>query len=450
MINRLSISSFFVLSLLLILLTSCSSDKATTSSVIEVPSADGDAIDVLWQNTVTEVLSQDLWSSRDMYDTAHVLMQPMQYAFANNDADKMAEFDLFFDRLDVNFSDAQSTSRVALTQFMFFVSEYLVIKSEQGDFGTVQSSLESKLRNWWVNFVDSEAWMWDVDPFPNVWSRLEWKLDVTEPNYSYYKAMFDEELYSLAMMANFIHLQKAGNLASGQEDFNRLSEQAVPLLKRILQEEVDFTNRYDGTTRFNWSFQTGVWWQHKDFIYAGNAELASDLEPSPIENIALDSAHMHRWPVWLKTYARAFADDAPMLTYLEQLRTGYTQQFNEFVYTKSDNDFKAPRMVNYFDGRNGVYRFQHVTQGESGYGPYQNSSILFYGWYGNLIEADQFVADIERLLENNMRLSDFELATYVGPNTTRERNPLFALPSYFTDGMAELNIRITLAMLKSQ
>jgi len=103
-------------------------------------------------------------------------------------------------------------------------------------------------------------------------------------------------------------------------------------------------------------------------------------------------------------------------------------------------------MNNFFDGRNGVYRYLYATQGSSGYAPYQLSGTLAVGWYGMLLGADDFKEDIVKMLDSG-ELPHYVIETYVGPNTTRERHPLFTWPEYFSNGMTELNYRITKELL---
>lgn len=404
-------------------------------------------INNLWPQTAGTLLTEDLWSTRDKYDTAHILMQPMQYAFAQEQQDKVEQFNDFFSQLDLYFDDAISDSRGATTQFMYFVSEYLVLTSES-DFSASNISLHNKLQSWLVNFFAEPAWMWSREPFASLTDRTAWKLATTEPARGYYRAMFDEDLFAYGVLSNLIYIQAKQNEITASAAFSALVAIAQPQLKQMLQQEVSSTSASNQTTKFNWLFQPGVWAEHPDYRFVGNTELTSSLEEMPMTGIATDSSHMHRWPLWLKSYSRAFTQDSDMLQHIDRLQTGLAQQFNEVVYVASNSSFSAPRMNNFFDGHNGVYRYQYITQAGSGYGPYQLSSALFVGWYGNLVSADAFVKDLEALVTGKFELSQSQIDTYVGPNTTRERNPKFTLPDYFNNGMAELNIRVSLALLK--
>lgn len=432
-------------------LTACSdsSQKELVVAPNTSQSANEIAINELWAQNMTPLLSQELWSARDKYDTANILLQPMQYAFVKSDADKVAQLDGFFTQLDSNFDEAITDSRVSTAQFMYFVSEYLALKTDNNEFDATSLALTIKLETWLVEFVNSPAWMWARDPFDTLAERTDWKLATKTPAFSYYRAMFDEDLFAYGIYANLVHVARKQSNFTSSDAFTAFAALARPQLEKILTDEVEFTTHSDGQSKFHWLFQPGVWWQHPDYQHAGNLALGENLEVFRIENIATDTSHMHRWPVWLKTYNRAFYDNVTMQSHISLLQTGLAQQFNEYVYAPSDADFKAPRVNNFFDGRNGVFRYQYVTQGDTGYGPYQLSAIVFAGWFGNLANAEGFVTDIKALLENNMSLSQQELATFVGPNTTRERNPYFVWPDYFTNGVAELNLRVSLYLLEN-
>ena len=54
-----------------------------------------------------------------------------------------------------------------------------------------------------------------------------------------------------------------------------------------------------------WLFQPGVWRDHPDYLYAGNDNLGENLLPMPVDDIAEDTSHSHRYPVWLESLRNA-------------------------------------------------------------------------------------------------------------------------------------------------
>lgn len=453
--NNNIIGFFAVLILSLGFITSCS-DSTSTTAIVDVPSkpqlpvvkTNEEHIEQLWQSTISQLLTESLWQARDGYDASHILMQPMQYAFRSSDVIKIAEFDVFFAQMSANFDQAKiDDDRVATAQFMLFISEYLVLQLQRETVTQEMVELYKKVQSWLVEFMYSAAWMWDREPFESILQRTHWKLNNKNFAFSYYKAMFDEDLHSYAVLANMSYLSNSGRFSTDSTEFMQLKVIGVMQIKQMLQQEIKLLERKDANGNSAWLFQPGVWWQHPEYQYVGNLALTDDLEPMPVEDIATDSSHMHRWPIWLKAYKRAFTDSETK-TYITKLQHGLALQFNEKVYVAADQSFTSPRVNNFFDGHNGVYRYRFATAQNSGYGPYQLSAILYVGWYGNLEYADTFVTDIESLLNRQFQFTPSELATLVGPNTTRERHPLFVWPDYFTNGMAELNARISLSFLK--
>lgn len=62
---------------------------------LRAPAPLTDEEETLYAQTVSQLLTQDLWTSRDMYDASHYLMVPMHYAFSSGNDEKMAEFHQF-------------------------------------------------------------------------------------------------------------------------------------------------------------------------------------------------------------------------------------------------------------------------------------------------------------------------------------------------------------------
>lgn len=94
-------------------------------------------------------------------------------------------------------------------------------------------------------------------------------------------------------------------------------------------------------------------------------------------------------------------------------------------------------MNNFASGHNGVYRYKYKTIGATaieGYGPYALSGTLGMAWYCFLNKTEDFY----KFYEESYPLNEEVLAIYVGPNTTRKRHPLFSVPDFFTNGLAEL------------
>ena len=62
-----------------------------------------------------------------------------------------------------------------------------------------------------------------------------------------------------------------------------------------------------------------------------------------------------------------------------------------------------------------------------------------YVWGGGLFYGDGQINKIYENIYKTFPLAEDALKTYVGPNTTRERNEYVEWPNYFKNGFAELN-----------
>ena len=66
-----------------------------TDFTLSVPEALTAEEEALYARTVSQVLTQQLWAERDMYDAAYTLMVPMHFAFSRNDQEKWRNFMAF-------------------------------------------------------------------------------------------------------------------------------------------------------------------------------------------------------------------------------------------------------------------------------------------------------------------------------------------------------------------
>ena len=86
----------------------------------------------LFEDTILEVLKQDLWTSRDLYDSTTFLLVPMHYAFYSSYDAGICAFADFFARFtqDVaredqyNFQEAAWSNKL---QFLYLASQYMAL-----------------------------------------------------------------------------------------------------------------------------------------------------------------------------------------------------------------------------------------------------------------------------------------------------------------------------------
>jgi hypothetical protein len=94
-----------------------------------------------------------------------------------------------------------------------------------------------------------------------------------------------------------------------------------------------------------------------------------------------------------------------------------------------DTDFRGLRMTNFMDGENGVYRYGYPTQGAgNGFGPFELSGSVNLGWWSFLGSATSPAYAAQKA---SMPFVEDVIRLYVGPNTTRIRNPYFSEPDFY-------------------
>jgi hypothetical protein len=393
--------------------------------------------EILWNSTVRIYLQDNLWTERDMYDAGHVLMVPLHTAF-RMDVPQWREqishhFAEFMAKDTMSFLSEPQALDLAREHYLYLASRFAVLATESGNAELVPSGLVAKLYDEVSALWQQKTAWWYEQNFPGgVRERLAWKMaqDSTIP--SYYRAITDHERFLFAIAADLRSLE----LITGTRHL------LSPMVREIMDVAYAVYNRYVVQYTDNtWLFQPGVWRDHRDYLYAGNDNLAANLMPSPVDDIAEDTSHSHRFPVWLKSLRDASRDNGMRSRYYTDLLDGLSKRFFDIVLRAPDRYFPGYRVTNFMDGRNGVYRWQYETAGiNNGYGPFQLSGILVVGWWGMLPDwrAHQMYCD----MAGRFPLPEDVVRTYTGPNTTRERNPLVRWPDFFLNGFGELLVRL--------
>ena len=417
---------------LLLSLAACSGDGEHNSQTPPTaqPAPEIDIIiSDLWEVTIAPLLEANLWESRYNYDATHYLMVPMHWAFNMAIENRYREaFEAYFSRYLAEGSLNDETNRLRKLQYLYLHSQFLKLSVVPHEPLTdtqmaLAQELEAALNEFWVEKAASN---YGVSHFPGgVKDRMEFKLSTPNPDPEHARAIFDEEHYLFTIAADIIAIK-------GEQD---VSAQVIEIrdmgYRTFVSEGVEVG---DG-----WLFQPGVWSHHPDYRYVGNESLLPGLSPIIIDDIAIDSSHMHRMPLWLTSLRDSYDTARPEYAYFDDVLARMRTQLDTVMLAPADAVLGAPRLFNFSDGWNGVYRYNYDTVADNlGYGPFQLSGVLPYSWYaflGNTELANQ-VADI------NFPLTSQAVDLYVGPNTSRIRHPLVTWPEYFTNGFAELNFKL--------
>lgn len=412
--NKLNQS--LILCFLFILSAGCSDESVVTEEQQQVQ--------ILWSDTVTPYTKLALWQQSRVYDAGHVLMLPMEYAFkiAPNPV-MQSDFHQLFANYLRNYDDA-STNDFYRFQFNYAALRYLNYIAPS-NWSTDNHALFNKLK---ADFIH----VWYEKPQSNHGISgdgreeiVAWKYNNRgNTNRNFKRATIDIEFYGFAILAEIISITQKQEKTVEQR---LLSSQA--LVTNVFKQEVSYTST-------GWLYQPGQWQDNIDYLYAGYYVAEPDLSYSMVEGIATDSSHSHRMPLWLTSLKNAYPEFSEENLYFDELIQGFKEQFINVVLVPSSDDFYGPRMTNYMDGHNGVYRYRYHDDPDLklGYEEYNLSGTLFISFYPFLYD-ERISREFAQLA---FPLPQETIELYQGLGATKNYEDLISFPNYFNNGFAEL------------
>lgn len=429
MFNRILIS---VIISLVLLFTSCYSPP-----IHRLNKAGSGDINQIWDKTVSIYLKDELWTEQHAYDAGHYLMVPLHAAFLMNESTWQKEFSnhvyMFMNSYNVN-REGLVKERLDQLHYLYFLSRFMVLAEQHGKRelvpGGLYALLMKRVTDIWVN---EPAWQWDRDSFTGgMKERIVWKLNNKDVEKSYYRAIIDEELFTIAIAADIRTYEK---LAVEKKEWS-------PLIGEIMETAFDiFRNEGVFLDNGGWLFQQGVWTDSPSYAYAGNSIIRNGMKPKPVKNIAWDTSHSHRFPIWLTSLASAYDTQDSYYHFYKNIITGLEKQFFETVLIEPTKDFPAYRTTNFMDGSNGVYRWNYSSLREgTGYGPYELSGTLTIGWW-TFLGSDR-IKKVYGEMADLFPLPQKVIDVYDGPDTGRKRHPIVRWPESFNSGYSELIARL--------
>jgi hypothetical protein len=371
---------------------------------------------------VSLLLKQPLWVERDAYDASHHLMVPMHAAFGGNNVDRVRQFESFFASFQstglADLVEGDLARKLDRLHFLYFYSRFISLVSSTTGCAPATISHYQTAMTLWITIVDGPAWQWDRSDFPNIFSRIKWKLSNRDVAFSYYRAIIDEDLFALAVGSDLSYVASRCGLLRDA----RFAEVAT------LAQSI-FTDEISDTSIGGWVLQKGVFSDHPDYAYVGNTQVLPVLNPAKVADISTDSSHSFRLPLFLVSFACAAPSGTATRTHFLRLRDGLSRQWVGKVLRMPDTDFRGLRMTNFMDGENGVYRYGYPTQGAgNGFGPFELSGSVNLGWWSFLGSATSPAYAAQKA---SMPFVEDVIRLYVGPNTTRIRNPYFSEPDFY-------------------
>jgi hypothetical protein len=126
-----------------------------------------------------------------------------------------------------------------------------------------------------------------------------------------------------------------------------------------------------------WTWQPGKMTDHDDFKYAGNPQIADNLQEKKVSSISLDSAHFYsKWPLFFLSAEKSSMDDDKI--FFKNAIDGLIANLFKNVVTKNEGECVV-RFNNYIDGTNGVFRWNYNNNGTStGHSEYALSYTPFF------------------------------------------------------------------------
>lgn len=381
-----------------------------------------------WNSTHSNLFTEALWNKQNIYDTGHYLMVPLHAAFYCNDKKMIVNFSnqfrLFMDFLDGRGVAATGAGTQNNAQYIYLASRFVYLCYENGYEHIIPEGLLSLIRGFALEyFFKPGKWWKDQKQEMNMDERFSFIMSDVATEYEYYKVIPDLNLFITAIAADVLAINEMQGIQTHNHD--EPLKYIVNRLYELLKHEVVFLGEGD-----RWLLQPGRWTDHKDYLYAGHNELHVEMEPAPIDDIAQDSSHFHRFPLFIESWKNAFPKNSREFTFFERLRTGLTEQMISSVIIPPTEEHPYYRLTNFMDGRNGVYRYKYSTNAEQkGTLPFQLSGTFLLGWWSFL--KDERIAQIYKEIFYSFPLSEQAILCYTGANTTRKRHPLFKTPDCF-------------------
>ncbi|NVF13662.1 hypothetical protein [Vreelandella maris] len=433
-----------LLLIFIFILMGCSDDAVSNSSgsnneVVngtggEINALEEDGERVLNRALFCEYLNEPLWTQRNAYDAAHLLMIPLEYAFEFNDEVLLDCFSNYISNLKKTVSNKswEIPGRLNWLQHLHLVGRYYVLSDN-----IIGSDwLLNEFQKLWS---DEPAWLWARDPFGGIKERIGWKLTTPdkEISQSYYNVIFDEDYFALSLGLDLYGLYSRAD---------RLNEctgcvEAKDFFLTIFKDRVEWYG--DG-----WLIDVGRWRDHRDHAYASYYREPVSLEgevlsPQPRNDAVTDSSHAFRYPSWLRSAQLALKEDS---AFIHDLQTGLKFQFLNVILVSGQEG--VPMLNNYMDGKNGWFRYNYASHkgALNGYGPYSLSGSFAIGWW-SLLGGENISSEYDSLIEA-FPLESAELQLYAG-SSTREQHPLVS--DKWNNGMmmsiAQMSSLLSLARL---
>lgn len=376
----------------------------------------------LYDATVTRLLQEDLWTPRDMYDTASYLMVPMHFAFQSKDAAAVKAFGAFFSRFitDVTTGDTYQFSQQGYLdrlQFLYLTTQFMNLCASFGYEGLIPAGLSAFAQNCAETYLYRESANWGTEA--SVLTHIQQVIAGKTYALSYYSAIDDLELFTLAILCD-LHCLRILQGEQPAASMTQASQLAYQLFSSpALNKE---------TSCGGWLFEVGVWAEYPDYAYAGNQTVTENIQPLPKADMTWDTSHFSRMPLFLNSYESAQEKSGQRELFVLRKKQ-LSNQLADCVMQKMDGKWL---LTTFMDGTNGVYRYSYHVQGV-GLEGYDLSGTFLLGWW-SLLKDSRVTKRYQEILQTFPMQGD-RSNPYFDFATVREQNPFFDMDTAFNNGM---------------
>lgn len=413
--------SLVIWMMLIFILSGCSYSKPTISKNIDYMDEN-----VLWSKVMKEYLKDPLWTDRDMYDAGHNLMVPLHASFKKGNEEWIADFDTHFQKFLREYHVDNEIGLLNKLHYYFVVSRYLALLSEyeyplENYHLQLANLLKNEVEELWQ---EDKSWHWQHEGFKGIKQRLEYKLELTEPRFSYDRVIIDEELFLVSIASDLKYF------------YDRQDKEELVLRKINEYGQRIFIEEGQLLKEGGWIFQKNAWRDHPDYAYTGyhSIEDIKNEEKKVSESVNTDSSHGTRFPLQIYSVLKA-TDDIQIRNKLQRVYANLEVQFYEKML-KYDREKSVYVLSNFLDGSNGVYRYNYETNKGTGYGPFSLSGILMIGWY-NFLNTER-VSQVFEEMSIAFPINERVYSKYYLDKTNRKRHPLVQGVDAYYNGLYQL------------
>ena len=251
-----------------------------------------DQIHQLWSAAIDPMLRSNLRSSEQAYTEGQELLVPLHAAFVLRDDAWERGFSLNFSRL---VADPSVLPDVVLSrlEYLYLASEFLALSKQSGREDLVPTEGSGTCCS--VKFARTGRWRQPGTGAGNHF-RAEFAKEFSGSSIPANRTRGTTGRLSMttcSCLAIAADLKVFAGTSEHTQAWDATLDDILAIAYRVFSQEGAFQ------PRGGWLFQPGVWADHPEYRYAGNAAAERGIRPAPVPGIAADTSHSMRFAAWL-------------------------------------------------------------------------------------------------------------------------------------------------------